>query len=389
MLVLGATLMLAACGPRFDANADVRDSKVTVHVRKLKAGDEVSIKGIEGATATAKFSSATIDIPAEKVGEGQQELTVVVTRGSKTKSKKVNVTVPAAALAPFLTITGCEGFTKGNYGAGAVKMKSKGMPSYTKEQRCALQPSGAIALKLKANADAEVKVGDTKAQMGDGVGIDLLPITPVLHKLSLRGVGDSKASGEFPYSVQATSSRGGKTVTYPVDLTIELKAIRSALFDAVLETDGGKAARWPRTAHDGKPRGVAFAAKRHPVRVDGQDQTILNSSYAQVLVAGGEHKADEVDLFAVASPSDVTKRGACTGYRTISGVGGVRNTGFVMGFDVKVYDHTGKEVASKVFSKPKKTRCPSTLSGTRGKTTILVWAPNKADVEQWLESLVK
>ncbi|MGE0321179.1 MAG: hypothetical protein AB7K71_05055 [Polyangiaceae bacterium] len=174
-----------------------------------------------------------------------------------------------------------------------------------------------------------------------------------------------------------------------MEIKIELEEIRQSLFGAVLEVDGGKPPSWPRSPHDGKPRAVALAAKSHPVKVDGKDQTIRASSFSRVLVAGEDHKANELDWFAVATPSEVTKRGACTGYRTISGSGGVRNTGFVMGFDVKVYDHTGKEVASKSFDKPAKTRCPDYLSGRAGKTTILVWAPEKQDVQKWLESLVK
>lgn len=387
--VLIATLVtLSACGPRFDASASTKGSKVSVYVRKLKAGDEVRIQGFDGATATAKLSHAIIDIPAEKVGAGEHELTVEVTRGNKKKAKKISVSVPESALAPFLRVTSCTRQMKGKYSNGSVKVQSKAWPASSVAQSCMLTPSGTIELQLSANADAVVKAGDTPVELDHAVGTAKLPITPVLHRLSLRGVGDSKASGEFPLEVQLTSTRGGNTVSYPLEAKVEMRAIRSALFDSLLAMDGGKPATWPRSAHDGKARGAALVVKAHPVKVDGKEQTVRNSAYSGVLVAGDEHKTDEIDLYAVATPSDVTNRGACRGYVTISGAGGVRNTGFVMGFDVKVFDHSGKQVAEKSFPRPKKTRCPTTLSGTQGKTTILVWAPNKSDVQKWLDGLV-
>ncbi|MCB9584624.1 MAG: hypothetical protein H6718_04470 [Polyangiaceae bacterium] len=383
---LAALLALSACGPRFDVSSDVRDSKVSVFVKRAKAGDQVSVQGIEGATATVSASGyATIEIPADKVGQGKHELSVELIRGDKHKTKKLSVDVPASAVAPFLRIMGCTIDME----HGSAKLTSKANFAGA-EKRCSVTSAGALELRLEANSDAEVTLGGATATIGaDGKGTGSVPLTSVLEKLSLRGVGDSSVSGEFPLKLQATSARGGGSVDFPLEVELKLEAIRKSLFQAVLELDAGKAASWPRSAHDGKPRGVVFAAKAHPVKVDGKEQTVRASSFSRVLVAGEDHKANELDWFAVATPSDVTKRGACTGYRTISGVGGVRNTGFVMGFDVKVYDHSGKEVASKSFEKPKKTRCPQYLSGSAGKTTILVWAPDKQDVQKWLDSLVK
>lgn len=379
-------MTLSACGPRFDASSDVRESKVNIFVKRAKAGDQVRVQGIEGASATvSEHGYATIEIPADKVGVGKHELTVELTRGDKSKIKKVSVDVPASEVRPFLRILGCEIDTE--HGSATLKSTANFAGS---EKRCSIASSGGLELKLESNSDAEVTLGGAKATIGaDGKGTGTVPLTGVLEKLSLRGVGDSSVSGEFPLALQATSARDGASVNFPLEIQVKLDAIRKSLFQAVLEVEGGKAASWPRSAHDGKPRAVAFAAKSHPVKVDGKDQTIRSSTYSHVLVAGDGHKANELDWFAVATPSDVTKRGACTGYRTISGAGGVRNTGFVMGFDVKVYDHAGKEVASKSFSKPEKTRCPQYLSGTAGKTTILVWAPDKEHVQKWLDSLVK
>ena len=268
--ILVSSVGLSACGPRFDAEADVRDHEVQVHVRNLKPGDEVQVAGFEGAGETAKYGHTSIEIPAERVGAGKRELSIEVTRGEKTKIKKISVDVPASALEPYLSISGCTGFEKGQYGDGAVKLKSKAMRSGAAEQRCRLQPNAGVELTLRANADAEVKLGDHVAQLTGGAGTGVLSVQPVLHELSLGGASNSNASGELPLEVQATSSRGGNTRTFAIELQVALKAIRSALLASVLEMDGGKAASWPRSAHSGKPRAVVFAAKRHPVQVDGR-----------------------------------------------------------------------------------------------------------------------
>ncbi len=388
-VLVASSLGSIACGPRFDAEAEVRDHRVHIQVRKLQPGDEVELPGFDEAVGTVEHGYARIEIPAERMGAGKHEIEIEVTRGDRKKTQKISVDVPAAALKPFLRISGCAALEEGQYGNGSAKLKSSALRPGTSQQHCRLQPNGALELTLQANTDAKVKLGEQLAKLDGGTGTAMLSVQPLLHRLSLGSVSNAKASGELPLEVQATSTRDGSTQTFAIQLEVELNAIRNALFDSVLEMDGGKPATWPRSAHTGKPRGAVLAAKRHPARVDGKDQTVMHPAFTRMLVAGEDSKLDQIDLFAVATPSDVTGRKPCTGYTTIAGSGSVRNRGFVMGFDVKVYDHSGKQVAAKSFAKPKDPRCPSSLSGTRGKTTILVWAPAEKDVESWLATLVR
>jgi len=195
--------------------------------------------------------------------------------------------------------------------------------------------------------------------------------------------------GEFPFDSQLEVSRGGQTERFGLHVELSLRDVRKVLAASLRGVEAGKPVSWPRSPAAGKPRGIALALKHVEVSVAGKARSVLPDSYSMPLVAGAEHKADELDLFAVATAVDVTSLGACKGYSSIGGGGGVRNAGFKFGFDVQVYDHTGKQVAERSFPKPKKTSCPDDLSGKRGETVVLLWAPDNDDVQKWLDSQVQ
>lgn len=381
---LAIALSLAACGPRIDGDVAVNETEVEVNLRSLKSGDVVSVVGVEVPPVTATHKYVTLKIPAENIGEGAHKLEVQVQRGAKTKSKSFDVNVPASALAPYLRV-----FCGSHKDApGRSKISGAAVPGYLKSPSCPLTSGGGVAVRVETHADA-VLTQDGAVIAHDPSGEAQLSLQPALKRASLRGVGDTKLGGEFPFDSVLSVSRGGKTQSFPLHVELSLRDLRKVLFESVLAVEPGKPVLWPRAASTGKPRGVAFALRTFEVTVAGKQRAVRPEAYASPLVAGTEHKADEVDRFAVATPTDVTKLKSCTGYRTISGSGGVRNVGFKFGFDVKVFDAEGKQVAERSFTKPAKTRCPDYLSGKPGETKVLVWGPDREPVQQWLESLVR
>lgn len=147
---------------------------------------------------------------------------------------------------------------------------------------------------------------------------------------------------------------------------------------------------WPRTPHTGPARAILLTTVGAEVTVDGEKILALPRAYAAPLVTPMDPSltASEVDLFAVARPVNVTDAGACTGYSMVLSGGGVpRSVLYGMGLEVVVHDAAGAELARKTFPGPAKPRCPDSLVGMGGKTTVLFDTPDPGDVLTWLESV--
>lgn len=378
------SLTLNACG--VDASADVRGHDVVVHVKKLKPGDVVTVQGIEGATGVAKFKYVTLEVPAEKLGEGQQELTVEVTRGDKTKTRKLSVEVPATALTPYARIMGC---TMGKQIVGrGVYLHSPAVFATSRKQLCLLQPNGAVEAELEANSDAELTFGGKPFRVPTGKGKVMLPLTPAFEQLSLATMEKASRAAKLEVPVELTATRGGNTKKFSVTVKLDHRAVNTAIADMLLSLEADKAPSWPRTEHSGKPRGLVLFAKPHPIQVDGEERGVTHRDFSKVLVAGDSAKVSEIDLFALATPADVKRLDKC---RT-GPIGTYERV--AMGFDVSVHDHTGKRVTSRRFPRPTQARCPRYKSGdlvwmNRGeKTRTYVYAPTKRAVTKWLDTLL-
>lgn len=388
--MLPLLLLLAACGPSFEARALVDGPFVRVSSYDFEAGDVVSVGDVSREVGDDPFDFH-LDVPVESLGVGAHALEVTVDRGGSVSTKTVEVTLTEKHLETYLQLGPCDSMVTGD---DLVLVKTTSpvwkLPFGWEEDTCRVL-DGQLSIPVLANADATVTIGGEPVALEGGratwtgFNLGLLTGQVPLTQLGSTLEGNVDITATVPVVVRRP---GQEDVTQTVTMTVPVRALRSHAQDQLQALTPGEAPRWPRSAHDGAPRGLVMAAKESSVTLDGEARSAVPGGYWPVRTLGPEGAtADQVDLFAVATPVDITPNGSCRFNVVMSGHGGLSNKLFDQGYEVVVYDPAGKEVARRTFPKPSKPSCPSSISGTGEKTIVLWNPPPSADVLRWLETV--
>jgi hypothetical protein len=349
--VVGLTLRLGA-----ETSASVSTLTVTLK----RAGDEgegeakvtVEAKNVAPQVILGPCSTAPADAQAEK-SKGRDRETLLVTFSS----------------AAWTTIS------------GSLHPSGGG-------ERCLVRES-VLKVPVVTHKDATLSLFGAPLPVVDGVwDVELglfgggLPLTVFAEARE----SAEPVRAELPLTV---SRPGVAPVIVPVTAELRRAALRDAMPTRLAKLSPGEAPVWPRTPHTGPARAALLTTVGAEVTVDGQKIVALPRAYSAPLITPEDPSltASEVDLFAIARPVNITDAGPCTGYSMVLSGGGVpRSVLFGVGLEVVVLDATGAERARKTFPGPATPRCPSSLVGVGGKTTVLFDTPNTAEVLSWLES---
>lgn len=395
-----STLLLSCspgcCGPKFDAYASMDGPSVSVSVHGLEKGDVVTVAGVSQTVEPGEFS-ARVSIPADKIGAGDQKLEVTLNRGSKTATRTVKLKVPDQALAPQVLLGPC---TKEETAIAPTGFDRKtpleintdawtGSHVPGLKNTCNLQADGKAHVQVRSHSDATVSVGGKPVSLQAGAGELAFDLGSLLRGLSLAELTeDDPRRTPVNAALDISVSRAGKSRAYKATLTASRNDLRNALQSSLTGWKARTAMPWPHAPHSGGPRAAVLVTTRVEIQVDGKPDWIINTAYADPVPVGpAAAKADEVDLVARATQVDLTNVGSCTGYNTIYGSGSVRNVGYKTSLEVEVWNEQGAVVAKKKFPAPAKTECPESLSGVQGKTTVLIWMPERKAVVDWVESV--
>ena len=397
--------LLTACGPEVDAVARAEGPFVVVEVRSALPGDVIRVGDARLEVAEGGVGFPTLRLGAETLGVGEHTVTVLLNRAGDEGEGSARVTVEAKNVAPQVILGPCI-----TAPADADPEKAKGRDRETlivtfssaawTTINGSLNPSGGgekclvresvLKVPVVTHNDATVSLFGAPLPLVEGVWSVELGLFG--GGLPLTVFAEAKESAE-PVRAELTltvARPGMEPVTVPVAAELRRASLRDAMSARLAKLSSGEAPVWPRTPHTGPARAILLTTVGAEVTVDGEKILALPRAYAAPLVTPMDPSltASEVDLFAVARPVNVTDAGACTGYSMVLSGGGVpRSVLYGMGLEVVVRDAAGAELARKTFPGPAKPRCPDSLVGVGGKTTVLFDTPDPGDVLTWLESV--
>lgn len=388
---LASLVLLAACGPSFEPLSTVSGPFVNVRSYDFEPGDIVTV-GEHSATVGDDHRSFRLEIPAAALGEGEHTLSVQLDRGGTVVARELTVEVPAKALEPYLRIGPCDSMIRGADAISANLTSDAWVQTGTSarvsddEIRCRLERDTAVP--VTANHGATVTIHGQPVEMTKGRGSWSGGQRLFFNALTLEHMNAPTAAPSEPHKVQAVLALDGHDpVTYDIAVTVLPGEVRRSISRIVRSIEPGEPPPFPRTAHDGPPRSAVLVSKLVSLTVDGEERGAVPGAYSSPLGVGQEgSRADQLDLFAVATPTDLTELSPCV-YVAVTGGRAPRNVRYSMGLDVVVFDPAGEEVARKSFSKPQQPSCPGHLSSVDGKTVLLTAPPSPSQVLAWLEEV--
>lgn len=401
LALLGLAVSMAVatgCSPRVEVEAEIDGPFVSFEVSDAEPGDRIRLDGVEHV---AEDRYTTFRVLASEIGAGDHTLKLRVDRGEKTGESEVRVSVPPAALEPMVAIGPCrvpdDARDRERRRPRAFKLTTSVWSHVTddfvqnegRDQICSLHDDGAARIGVQANGDAVVTIGGVHVELDAGVGEARLPLSALASQIGIRELEQTAPNKPLEVDIEAVVAVGDKRARETVTVSTTRSSFRDALAEALGQFQPQRPLDWPRREPTGGGvRALVLHTERAIVKVGKEERSVMNGTFAEWhALAGDGARFDAIDLVAVAKPVDVVDEGSCKGYVAMPGAAMPRTRLFKMGFDVTVYDHRGERVASKSFPGPAKGKCPGSVTGKRGETTVIVHTPAKDDVLQWLESV--
>jgi len=379
--------LLIGCGPDFEPRAFVRGPFVKVSSNDFQLGDMVTVKGIS-ATVPQDFVNFAVEVPAEALGAGRHLVEVHVDRGGSTSTRTVDVLITEKNVAPQVRIGPCE--------SGKSAEKRELSVTFTSdvwlygfdqtEDRCRI-PNGQFTAPVTANADARVTIAGEPIALDGGHGVwSELPMHTLGASVTLDMLGPGGRrnwTATLPVEVERPSG----SASFEVQVAAPIANVVEALRKQLVALEPGQPVPWTSTPNDGAPRVIAMVTKEATATVGGEERKKVAPGFWGIRAIGPAGATlGEIDLFAVATPVDVTRNGSCA-YKAMPGSPSLANEVHSISLDVMVVNAAGDEVAQRRFDAPAKARCPRSITGEQGKTVAIWSGPRDTDVMTWLNSV--
>ena len=310
-----------------------------------------------GQSTTCDEGPTELRIFATKLGVGPHTVTAEANRGDERMKGEVTITIPAAAVAPFMAIEACKDeYSEGRVGV-VVKTGDKNFP-------CRSFQGAHVKLAIKATPKAKLTFGDKPVAISDtGEAEPLVDLDKGIQAMTLDQLdGDSPPSIEVPWTLEVGNSKLAGKITVQLNLgeTDQLAGQwLGAIAAGTIDRPGFSGAK------PGERRTIALVREDGALKLSDRRGTVR-----------------DLDLVAVAKETRRTESGTCD-FKSDGKVVHARR--FSAEVEVKVTNLAdGSTVATQKFS-PRPDSCPTfvTLDPADPKTAV---GPDSDQIMKWLET---
>lgn len=315
-----------------------------------------------GASTTCHEGPTELRILATKLGAGPHTFAAEANHGDERMKGEVAITIPAAAVAPFLVIEDCVSEYSGNDGRVGVFVKTGG-----KNFNCDSFHGARVKLEIKASPNAKLTFGGkpiTIAETGEAAPIVDLSEGILALTVDQLAVDSMSASTpiEVPWTLEVGNSKLAGKITVQESVGYAGKLSGQWLADIA----AGKIDRPAFT--------VAKPGERRTIALFGDD--------GKLSLTDRRGTVRDLDLIAVAKEIGRTESGTCD-FESSGKV--VRARRFSVEVEVKITNLAdGSVVATKKFL-PSPDGCPMfvTFDPSDPRTAV---SPDSDKIMKWLET---
>lgn len=362
-------LVLAACGSKGSKDEPASDVTGVLAMTAKTDGPQVVLTTTcpeygtleaRGESVMCKAGPTELRLLASKLGAGTHTITADARHGEVHLHGEVTVTVPAAALAPYMVIADCNGDISDKYVGVTVKSGGKSFD-------CNTFHGARVRLAINATPNAKLTFGTKAITIPEsGVAEPIVDLTEGILAFTVDQLADSERVSppiEVPWTLEVAGTKLAGKIT-----------VQESILDA-----GGLAGLWLADVAAGKIDRPAFSVAK-----PGERRTIvLLGTNGKVQTTDRRGTVRDLDLIAVETEASRVEQGHCD---FDSDGKQVRARRFAVTIDVKVTNLVdGSAIGTRSFT-PSADGCPMfDMFDPADPQTVV--GPDRGPVMKWLETL--